>query len=282
MIRKPVVAGQFYQENPERLKNQIASCFSHKLGCNRSLVKSCGTLIAAIAPHAGYMFSGPVASHIFARIAAENPGFETIILMGPKHTRYGSCFSVASCEAWQTPLGMVKIDSDLVAGLTEKSELFESDNLAHAYEHSLEVMLPFLQQSSAKTPQIVPVAIGYADMKKLKQAAVEIGNLVGRFPDKKILILVSSDFSHDTPREDAYRLDNEVIEYILKILPVDFYNKILSEDRSVCGVMPITVLLEIMKNANVTAKLLKYATSMDVVEHERGVGYASIIFEEAG
>lgn len=281
MIREPVVAGRFYQEDPLRLEQQLSACFSHRLGAGEVAENCENPLKAMIAPHAGYMFSGPVASHGFARIAREKIPFDTVIMLGPKHTRFGAGFAVSGCDHWRTPLGEVRLDCEAVSLLVESSEIFRISDEAHAYEHSLEVLLPFLQYSLNRTPQIVPVAIGYHDFRTLSKAAGEIKMLLEKLHKKKVLVLVSSDFSHDTPKAMAYRLDNEVIEMILAQKSEEFYNKITDEDRSVCGVMPITVMLEIFKNASLSARLLKYATSMDIADHDRGVGYASIIFEDA-
>jgi len=279
MIRKPAVAGRFYQEDSTRLKQQIHSCFTHHLGCGEDLVSYDDCLKAVIAPHAGYMFSGPVASHGFARIAGEKTSFDTIIMLGPKHTRFGAGFAVSGCDQWNTPLGNVGIDQEITSLLTDSSSIFQISDEAHTFEHSLEVLLPFLQYSLTRLPQIVPVAIGFSDFSDLSRAGFELRNLMDGIKHKKILILVSSDFSHDTPKEIAYSLDSEVIDLILNFKAEEFYNKILDEDRSVCGVMPITVMLETVKMTNISARLLKYATSMDISEHDRGVGYASIIFE---
>ncbi|MDD2999633.1 MAG: AmmeMemoRadiSam system protein B, partial [Candidatus Riflebacteria bacterium] len=105
-------------------------------------------------------------------------------------------------------------------------------------------------------------------------------HVIANETDKRILIIASSDFSHDTPREEAYRLDAQVIEKILQPDAKAFYDLVIDEGRSVCGVVPITALLLILTGLPIKAKLLKYATSMDVMRHERGVGYGAIIFEE--
>jgi hypothetical protein len=128
----------------------------------------------------------------------------------------------------------------------------------------------------------VPIAFAYASFEEIETVAAAIGKIVATEPPGSVCYICSSDFSHDTPRDEAYRLDAEVIDRITGLDARGFYDLIVEDDRSVCGLMPITALLVILQRQKVRATLLKYATSMDVMEHERGVGYAAIIFEEPG
>lgn len=278
MVREPVVKGQFYQADPERLREQIKACYAHRHGVNRSLPEKDGQLLAIISPHAGYSYSGPVASHAFARLACESERPEVILLLGPKHTAYGAPFSISSHSSWQTPLGKVGVDSVLANKLAAEVKLLQLDEAAHRFEHSLEVQLPFIQNLYPDPPTIVPVALHFSDFLTIQNIADGIASVVEK-EARKVLIVVSSDFSHDTPKEEAYRLDAEVIDLILRGDARGFYDLVAGEDRSVCGLMPITALLVILSKLKCKAKLLKYATSMDMCPHERGVGYASLSFE---
>lgn len=280
MKREPTVAGRFYQSHPDQLRKQIRECFDHSLGVQQSAVAVSGRLFGLIAPHAGYMFSGPVASHAFARLRQEDPLPQTIVLLGPKHTQHGARFSVSAAGSWQTPLGELVVDQALCHRLIDNVNGCEADNDAHLYEHSLEVQLPFLQYSLIKMPKIVPIAFAYATFAEIEAVAAGIGKVLADEPPGSVCIICSSDFSHDTPRQEAYRLDAEVIEKITSLDARGFYDLIVEDNRSVCGLMPISALLVMLRQRKVKASLLKYATSMDVMEHERGVGYASIIFEE--
>ncbi len=282
MIREPAVAGRFYEADADLLKAQIDDCLKHRLGASATPAAVQGRLAGFIAPHAGYMFSGPVASHAFERLARENPLPQTIILLGPKHTRYGAEFSLSAASAWETPLGAVEVDVAWRERLLSAVKTLKSDNDAHALEHSIEVQLPFLQCFMPAGPAILPIALHYAPFKVIEKLASEIAEVMAADKSHRIMLIASSDFSHDTPREEAYRLDREVIDRILALDAEGFYRIIVEEDRSVCGLMPITALLIILARTgrNIDATLLKYATSMDIMRHERGVGYASIIFEE--
>lgn len=281
MIREPVVAGRFYEGNAADLTSQIDNCIEHRLGPGQKAIPAQGTLMGMIVPHAGYMFSGPVAAHAFARLAAEAFLPDTIILLGPKHTRYGEGFAVSAASEWETPLGRLKVDSELREKALASVDLLRPDNDAHAFEHSLEVELPFIQHFLAKKPLILPIAMHYAPIKTVFAVADGLAQVIAAEKNRRILVLASSDFSHDTPRDEAYELDQQVIDRILVLDAAGFYRLVIEEDRSVCGVIPITALLKIFSESGVQAKLLKYATSMDVMRHDRGVGYASIIFEKA-
>lgn len=278
MVRQPVVSGQFYQADPGRLHEQIKACYAHRHGAGSVLSEKSGRLLALISPHAGYSYSGPVASHAFARLARESECPEVILLLGPKHTAYGAAFSISSHSSWKTPLGKLGVDSLLANRLAAEVKLLQLDEAAHRFEHSLEVQLPFIQNLYPDPPAIVPVALHFSDFSTVKSIADGIAEVL-KSETRRVLIVVSSDFSHDTPKNDAYRLDAEVINLILRGDARGFYDLVTGEDRSVCGLMPITALLIILSRFKHNANLLKYATSMDMSPHERGVGYASISFE---
>ncbi len=280
MIREPVVAGRFYEADAAVLKKQLDACLNHKLGAAGATVISDGRLAGFIAPHAGFIFSGPVATHAYARMASEKTVPDTIIILGPKHTHYGADFSISAASAWKTPLGTLEVDHELRDRLLADESLFEADNDAHALEHSIEVQLPFIQHFSRVAPRILPIALHYTSFAKIGRIAGSISRVIAAAKDRHIMLIASSDFSHETPRDEAYRIDREVIDRILALDAQGVYNMIIDEERSVCGVIPISVLLQILSGIPVHASLLKYATSMDIMRHERGVGYAAVIFEE--
>jgi len=213
-------------------------------------------------------------------MASEKTVPDTIIILGPKHTHYGADFSISAASAWKTPLGTLEVDHELRDRLLADESLFEADNDAHALEHSIEVQLPFIQHFSRVAPRILPIALHYTSFAKIGRIAGSISRVIAAAKDRHIMLIASSDFSHETPRDEAYRIDREVIDRILALDAQGVYNMIIDEERSVCGVIPISVLLQILSGIPVHASLLKYATSMDIMRHERGVGYAAVIFEE--
>ncbi len=280
MKRQPAVAGRFYPENRDELLKSIGESYAHFLGVQKNEIHASGKLRMLIAPHAGYMFSGPPSSWGFSRLKQERPLPSRIVLLGPKHTPYGAGVSVSSSDFWTTPLGDVPVDKEFVKRLCSVSEVFTADTDAHRYEHSIEVQLPFLQELYGKKEfKIVPIAIQFNVFSIFQTLSYELHDAITE-SEGETLIIVSSDFSHDTPLDEAYKLDGEAIELIKRLDAKGFYDLVVSENRSICGLMPITLGLTLMKAMNVQAQLLKYSTSMEIMDHDRGVGYASIIFED--
>ena len=146
MKRKPAVAGQFYSSNPSDLSDEVKG-YLEKIDVKQRA-------IGVISPHAGLMYSGPVAGAVFSRI--EIP--RTFIVLSPNHTGLGSPVSIMSQGVWEVPTGKLEIDENISSELLKKCRLIEDDSLAHQREHSIEVQLPFIIQLS-QDARIVPVTM---------------------------------------------------------------------------------------------------------------------------
>ena len=162
MLRKPAVAGSFYPKDSDDLKNLIEDCFldNDGVGYIPSLNSFDGDSypINVFSPHAGYQYSGAIASHSYCKIV--EIGFpEVFIILSPNHTGFGSEISVFNGGEWQTPLGNVEIDSAFADAIIDFSDIASSDVTAHINEHSIEVQIPFLQYFSSDF-KIVPIVIG--------------------------------------------------------------------------------------------------------------------------
>jgi hypothetical protein len=274
-IRTPVAAGTFYNLDSEMLKKQIESCFKHKLGPGGTKTQK---MIAAIVPHAGYMYSGAVASWVYSRIEKAN-----YIILGPNHTGSGARFAVSKKELWKTPLGEVAIDEPLVDELIKECKLLEYDIIPHMHEHSVEVQLPFLQYRFGNDFKFVPISVlnEFADDTLLESCSV-VGKGIAKIirgKKEKWIIIASSDFSHYVEQKLAKETDMAVIRAIKKLNEKLFFEKITERNASVCGFGPIAVAMIAAKELGAKrADLLKYATSGDVTEDFNSVvGYASII-----
>lgn len=279
MIRQPAVSGRFYPSSSSELIALIENSYNEQLGVGKANLSSDNKLVGMIVPHAGYIFSGPVASWAYARLKAEEKLPEKIIILGPKHTQYGETIAISNAQSWTTPLGEVKVDRELANRLVAKGVGFKLDDDAHQLEHSIEVQLPFLQHLySNKKFAIIPIAIGYTNFDKITSIASALTEVV-KEAGEKVCVIISSDFSHDTPRQEAYELDGQAIKLIEQLDAKAFYKLVVAENRSICGLMPICVALEMFAGQKIKARKLKYATSMDIMEHDRGVGYASIVLE---
>ena len=277
IIRPPVVAGTFNNLNSEMLKKQIKACFDHKLGPKKIKEEN---FIATIAPHAGYLYSGPVAAWSYSRMKKAN-----YIILGPNHTGMGSKFGVMREGVWKTPLGPAKIDEKIAKELIESCPLLEYDIISHESEHSIEVQLPFLQYRFNDNFKFVPICVlnefpSFDFLEECKVVADAIANVIKKQKEKWIII-ASSDFSHYIPYESAYSIDNYVIDAILRLDEKDFFSRLQEKNASVCGFGPIAIaIIATKKLGGKKGKLLKYATSGDVT-FDRGaiVGYASIILQ---
>jgi len=264
-MRTPAVSGQFYPRDKNDLRTQISRCFANINIKERPA-------IGAVVPHAGYMYSGQTAAHVYCNL----PNADTFILIGPNHTGSGSPVSVSS-ETWSTPLGEVKSDLDLVKALPKK--IIDIDEIAHSHEHSIEVQLPFLQYRF-KDFMIVSICMGMQD----KETALEVGSEISvavRKLKKKVVIIASSDFSHYKPEKIAREDDTYFIEPILALDTGKFYSRLYEREASVCGYGPIAAMLYASKNLGAKhATLLKYSTSGDTTgDISAVVGYAGIVIE---
>ena len=276
ILRPPAVAGTFYSLEPEMLKKQIDSCFKHKLGPKKIEKEK---IVSAIVHHAGYVYSGPVAAWVYSRIEKAN-----YIIVGPNHSGFGEKFAIMRNGLWKTPLGEIAIDEKMAQKIEKEVKILEYDVIAHEYEHSIEVQLPFLQFRFGNEFKFVPICVmnEFADDMLLESCKVigkGIANALKGEKERWILI-ASSDFSHYIPQELAEKVDKELIKSIIKMDTKDFFDKINEKNASVCGFAPIAICMEFAKNVGAKkGRLLKYATSGDITgEYESVVGYASIIF----
>ena len=275
MIREPVVAGQFYPGDEKELKNMIKSCFEHKFGPGTDSIESNEKIFGVVCPHAGYVYSGPTACHSYKLIANQNP--ELAIIIGPNHFGVGKDAATMIDAHWQTPLGMVQVDSESAKQVAEISKFIEIDEYSHSQDHSLEVQVPMLQEILSNDFQILPIILRSQDM----ETAIDVGNAVTEIAKKKNAIIVaSSDFTHYEENSFAHKQDKALIEPILEMNVERFY-QVLNERRvTACGYGAMASAMIACKNLGAKkGKLLSYATSGDVSgDTESVVGYGAIKF----
>lgn len=276
--RYPAVAGTFYEATREKLMNRIKWCFTHSIGPGK--LPEVSTIrrresVGFVVPHAGYMYSGPVAAHAYYRIAVEGRP-DVFIIVGPNHTGIGTAASVYDRGVWLTPLGEVKINSELAVELIRNSSYLDVNYAAHIYEHSIEVQLPFLQHLFDDFT-FVPIVMSYQVPEVAKDLANAIVN-TSRKLGKDVVVLASSDLTHYEPHEVAYAKDTEVLRAITNLRPEDVYNIVTTKDVSMCGVGPVLTLLYVaILSGGKSGEVLKYATSGDITgDLEAVVGYASV------
>jgi hypothetical protein len=287
-IRNAAVAGQFYPGNEKSLKQQIEECFLDKRGFGTipSLKKIGNNLKGLVVPHAGFVYSGAIASHAYGRLAEQ--GFaDTFIILGPNHTGMGSGVSVMTEGAWKTPFGTVPLDSSLAQ--TISTGIIDRDASAHTYEHSIEVQLPFLQYiARGRKFEFVPVCMMMQDYETVQEVGAIFAKAIQK-SKKNIVLIASSDFSHagfnyqsmppEGMRVDTYaeKQDSLAIERILGLDPKGLIQTVEEHTITMCGYGPVAAMLFVAKKLGATrAELLKYGTSYEVHPGSSCVGYGAI------
>jgi hypothetical protein len=222
------------------------------------------------------MYSGPVAANGYSRLANDGRP-EVFVILGPNHTGLGSGLAIQTEGAWETPLGIVSIDSELATKIQKSSGILDVDERAHANEHSVEVQLPFVQFLFGNEVKFVPICMMMQDLRTSREVARSI---VEQTKGKNVAIIASSDFTHYEPHETASRKDNEAIDAILK-LDDEALNELGESNRvTMCGYGPITTLIAAAKMlGGAEAELLAHRTSGDITGDKSAVvGYSSIVF----
>jgi len=258
-LRNPQFAGTFYPDNPQILKEMIED-FLHQATVEKLKVQP----KALIVPHAGYVYSGPVAAYGFKVL--DNQRYKKIILLGPSHHFSFQGLASSSSGYWETPLGKIAcLGKEDFKKLKKTKEIIESSEI-HGPEHCLEVEIPFLQVV-LKEFKIIPFLTGELNIKTMAKVLESLA-------DDETLILVSSDLSHYYSYEEAQKLDKVTIDAIL-----DNDVKRFNDFGEACGKTGIEILLEIVKNKHWQPRLLKALNSGDITgEKSQVVGYASIVF----
>jgi AmmeMemoRadiSam system protein B len=264
MKREPVVSGSFYPGTP--------SILNEELGKYIQLAAKKKKGVGLIVPHAGYVFSGRCAGKGFGSV--EIPG--TVIILGVNHHGIGHPFAVDGHDSWKTPLGDVQIAKELREKLTAASAIFKVDSIASSKEHSIEVLVPFIQYISPKT-LILPISIALADIKRLADAGKEIAVLVKDNPDT--LMVASTDMSHYISAERARDKDKSAITKIQELDPEGLYSTVMTERITMCGMAGTAVMLTAAKALGATkAEVIDYTNSGVVMgDYNRVVAYLSMI-----
>jgi len=280
-LRLPTVAGQFYEADAEELRAQIKSCFLHKIGPQKlpevNMHSKPRRIVGLICPHAGYMYSGPVAASAYHELAKDGKP-DTVVLMGPNHTGYGSALSMMRQGVWETPLGSVEIDTVLADQIRQEASLIDVDEVAHRYEHSIEVQLPFLQFLFGDAFKIVPICFLMQDY----ESAVEIGGALEEALDAtNSVVITSSDMTHYEPAKRAAEKDQAALKAVMDLDAKRFYETVETQNITACGYAPITALITYANGVCAKAQLLNYHNSGDITgDHSSVVGYAAVSFRK--
>lgn len=264
MDRQPVVAGQFYPGSGPVLRADVAKYLQGSPSVERTLL--------AMVPHAGYVFSGSVAG----RTVAQANLADRVVLIGPNHTGRGQKLAVWSDGKWILPGSSVPVDSGL-AGIILGQPGFSADYEAHLYEHSLEVVLPFLY-AVKNDLSVVPIAVAEPGLENLLLAGKDLALAIQETAQETSLV-VSSDMSHFISHHLAEEKDKLAIDRVLDLDPEGLYQTVRSKNISMCGMLPMVLGLSCVKELGAKkATLVDYTTSGEVnKDYSQVVGYAGIL-----
>jgi len=257
-VRAPAVAGSFYPFAVAELQSQLDGMLAFTPSTEPLMPK------ALIAPHAGYIYSGPVAASAYAALRPFHKNITRVVLLGPTHRKAVRGLALPTASAFATPLGQVAVDADAATALHAMKQVCTSEEV-HALEHSLEVHLPFLQRVIDRF-KLVPLAVGDASTEEVAQV------LNALWGGDETLIIVSSDLSHYLPYDQARMLDEQTARMILGLEPR------LDHQRA-CGATPVNGLLRVARERGLRPQLLDLRNSGDTAgDRNQVVGYASFAF----
>lgn len=271
--RESVIAGSWYPASPEVLKRTIESFLDAVPAAQPD-----GELIALIAPHAGYTFSGQVAAHAYKQLAGRK--FDSVIVIAPSHHAAFDGVSVYDQGGFRTPLGLVPLDRQLVDKLKQQSSRIRYVAEGHAREHALEIQLPFLQVVLPGV-KLVPLVMGDQRYETCNWLAEVLASSI---KGKSVLLVASSDLSHFHSYDQAKLLDQVVIDDVRDFNPQALSFHLASGKCEACGGGPmITALMAAQLLGANRAEVLNYANSGDVTgDHSRVVGYlAAALYKQA-
>ncbi len=260
MNRKPAVAGSFYPANPVVLHDMIKHFLDDAEPVDQTAPK------AIIAPHAGYIYSGPTAASAYARLKPVRDSISRVVLIGPSHRVAFHGLAISDAEHFITPLGDIAVDQEAVARLLELPFVGYLDQ-AHVLEHSLEVHLPFLQMTLTNF-QLIPIVAGDASANQVSQVLEKL------WGGDETLIVISSDLSHYHEYNAAKRLDQHTNQLIENLQ----YENLRSE--AACGKVPVSGLLKLLRDKGMKIKNIDLKNSGDTAgDKYRVVGYGAYVVE---
>ena len=270
-VRRASFAGSFYTDDPADLSSQIDS-FLKDAG-----EKKRNGVVGLVSPHAGYIYSGPVAAHAYAAVAGKK--FDTVIVLAPSHRARFDGFCVMPSGSYETPLGEIPVNAELASKLAASPLAFFNRDV-DALEHSREVQLPFLQKTVGSF-SLVPVLVGTTDLTVCRRIAHDIHDALKGY-EGTVLVVVSTDLSHYHPYDEAKRLDAKVSAALEK-----FDEKILSDllaegEAEACGEGPLVAGIALVKLMGASrCTVLHRANSGDTAgDKHRVVGYLAAAFTE--
>ncbi len=264
-MRQPAVQDRFYPGSPETLNKTIEDLLPKP---EKSQKK---TAIAAISPHAGYIYSGDLAAKTLNTVDIP----ETVVIIGPNHRGVGAPVAL-STDSWNMPLGVVEVDQEFATLLLSNSSNIQQDELAHRYEHSLEVQIPFLQKLQPNLT-IAPLVVSHITCPLCLTIATAIAETI-QATKKSVLMVASTDMNHYESRETTTRKDRLALQCIQELQPEKLYQTVHDNNISMCGVVPVTIILYAAQILGATSATLIERTDSGAIsgDTDQVVGYAGL------
>ncbi|MBU0490962.1 MAG: AmmeMemoRadiSam system protein B [Chloroflexi bacterium] len=261
-IRKSAIAGSWYPGTPEALARDVDRCLG-QVPAQTVL----GDLVALVAPHAGYMYSGPVAAYAYRLL--EGLTFDVVAVISPSHRAYYRDNAITELGQYWTPLGTVPVDEDLVAELARHAPVTRVPQDA---EHALEIQLPFLQRTLTEGWSLLPIMMGDHGLPACRSLAQGLATVL---QGRRALLVASTDLSHFHNEATAHRLDQVVVDQVNAFDPVGLADALAANRCEACGGGPtVAVMLAAQSLGATHAQVLRYATSADVSgDRSSVVGY---------
>ncbi len=258
-VRTPAVAGMFYPAQANELRTMVIKFLKETNTSDSSVPK------AIIAPHAGYVYSGPIAASVYARLTPARDTIKKVVLLGPSHRVPLEGLAASSMTSFATPLGEIPVDKQAIDEILSLPQVTVLDQ-AHANEHSLEVQLPFLQEVLGDF-KLIPLVVGDASPEQVGEVLEKL------WGGEETLIVISSDLSHYRDYEKAQQMDKLTSIAIENLRPEDIRHE------QACGRYPVNGLLQVARTRGLSAKTVDLRNSGDTAgTKDQVVGYGAYAF----
>lgn len=271
-VRPSTLAGTWYEGNPRALARAVDQYLDRA-----ELPELPGEVVAIIAPHAGHIYSGPVAGYAFAAVRGKTP--DLVAVLSPMHQPYYEPLLTTAHSAYSTPLGEIPVDEESVSELDSRfKEIlgYGLTRVAYDQEHSLEIELPFLQRALAGNFKLLPVMVRAQSSRVSKSLGAALAETLG---GRNALLVASTDLSHFYNQKEALSFDTEMLRRIESFSPEDVFCAEEERKGFACGLGALTAVLWAAKGLGAdTVKVLHHATSGDVTgDYNRVVGYGAAV-----
>ncbi len=271
-IRPSPLAGRWYPANPSELAKSVDGYIE-----DAALTGISGKILALVSPHAGHIYSGPVAGYAFKTIRGQQP--DLVVILSPYHQFHQESILTSGHQAYQTPLGEIPVDQESQADLSQAMHAAAGVQLTKVRndgEHSVEILLPFLQRSLLNDFSLLPLMLRHQDPELMRALGKCLADLIQK---RNALLIASTDLSHFHPADKANQLDQTIIQGIQTMDPEALYQAEITGDGSACGLGAIAaVIWAVQSVGNAQAQILNYAHSGDITgDRSSVVGYTSAV-----